>query len=223
MKENKKMRITALVFYLVLYALWAIFECLIVPKLQAQTLPVSIRVIKEIGCKTVFWSLPALLLILHNSDSMFIKKGEMIGDWKKADTYLTILGFMVLFTVWIFLPNYRQNGTIVIGPSFSAESAVASVFIGISEELVFRGTLLNTALKDREPWIVFSGNAVMFLLIHFPVWCREGVFVTYITSFAFIQLIILSLIFSWTFVKTKSIIVPIILHTYWDMLCFMVE
>ncbi|SEK83773.1 CPBP family intramembrane glutamic endopeptidase [Ruminococcus albus] len=221
MKENKKMRITALIFYLVLYALWAVFELVIVPKLQAHTLPVSIKVIKEMCCKTVFWTLPAIILILRNSDSMYIKKSEILGDAKKADTYLTLLGFMLLFSVWMFLPTFIQNKTIAINPSFNAEAAIEVIFVGISEELVFRGTLLNTALKDREPWLVFSGNAVMFLMIHFPVWCRQNLFVTYMSSFAFVQLIILSLIFSWSFVKTRSIIVPIILHAYWDLLCSM--
>ena len=91
---------------------------------------------------------------------------------------------------------------------------------GITEELLFRGLLLNTALKDRKSRIVFIGNAVMFLLIHFPIWIREGVFMTYMTSSAFLQLMVLSLIFSRTFVKSRSIIVPIILHAYWDLLCF---
>ena len=81
---------------------------------------------------------------------------------------------------------------------------------------------MNTALKDRKPGIVYIGNAVMFLLIHFPIWLREGVFMTYMTSPAFFLLIVLSLIFSRTFAKSRSILVPVILHAYRDLLCFIV-
>ncbi|MDE7104394.1 MAG: CPBP family intramembrane metalloprotease, partial [Ruminococcus sp.] len=37
----------------------------------------------------------------------------------------------------------------------------------------------------------------------------------------FIQIIILSLIFSWSLIKSRSIIVPIALHTFWDLLCWL--
>ncbi len=60
----------------------------------------------------------------------------------------------------------------------------------------------------------------MFLLIHFPIWYTSGFFVEYIVSGSFVQIIILSLIFSWSFIKSKSIIVPIALHTFWDLLCW---
>ncbi len=63
----------------------------------------------------------------------------------------------------------------------------------------------------------------MFLLIHFPIWLREGVWTAYMTSPAFILLIVPSLIFSRTFVKSRSILVPVIPHAYWDLLCFAIE
>lgn len=223
MKQNTKMRLIAVIYYLLLYVLWAILECAIVPNLELQTLPVSIDMIKEIGCKTLFWFFPSLFLILRHSDSLFLPKSEFLGDAKKAVTYIPGCFFILLFTAWFLIPNYYQNGRILFSSSFHAEDALVALFAGITEELFFRGLLLNAALKDRKPWIVFLGNAVMFLLIHFPIWLREGVFVTYMTSLAFLQLIVLSLIFSWTFVKSRSIIVPIFLHAYWDLLCFAIS
>ncbi len=45
----------------------------------------------------------------------------------------------------------------------------------------------------------------------------------YDPSPAFILLIVLSLIFSRTFVKSRSILVPLILHACWNLLCFAIE
>ena len=219
MKQN--VRLIAASYYLVLYVLWAILECVIVPKLELQTNHVYIDIIKEIICKTLFWFIPALLLILRYSDQMFFKKSELLGNSKKAVDYIPMCIFIILFTAWFLIPNYYQNGTIVINRSFNAEAALSAIFAGITEEMVFRGLLLNSALKDRRTWVVFSGNAVMFLLIHFPIWIREGIFVTYMTNIVFLQLIALSLIFSWTFVKSRNILTAIILHAYWDLLCCM--
>lgn len=219
MEQFKKPRRIAMIYYLAMYGVWAVLECLIVPKLESQALPVSIDVIKEIGFKTLLWFIPAFLIIKRCGDSMFLPKSVFFGDPKKAVTYLPMCVFLLLFTAWHLIPNIYQNGMITFKSSFHAVDIIISLSIGISEELVFRGLLLNAALKDRKLWVVFLGNALMFLLIHFPIWLREGVFISYMTSFAFLQLIVLSLIFSWTFVKSRSIVTPIILHTYWDLLC----
>ncbi len=219
MKQSQPMRMTALIYYLLLYGLWAFLECVIVPKLELQALPVSIEAIKEIGCKMLIWFLPSLVLILRHSDSLFLPKSELLGDFRKPVAYIPMYILILLFTAWFLIPNYLQNGRIVFDSSFRAEDAVDALFVGITEEFFFRGLLLNTALKDRKPGIVFLGNAVMFLMIHFPIWLRKGVFVEYITHLAFLQIIVLSLIFSWTFVRSRSVIVPIILHAYWDLLC----
>ncbi|SEK89488.1 CPBP family intramembrane glutamic endopeptidase [Ruminococcus albus] len=223
MKQSKNIRIIALIYFLLLYAMWACLECIIVPKLNLQTLPVSFDVIKEIGSKMLLWFIPSLFLILRHSDSMFIPKNEILGDTKETDTYIPMCFFILLFTAWFLIPNYLKYGTIRFSPSFHAIDILIYISVGITEEMFFRGFLLNTALKDRNQWIVFLGNAVMFLMIHFPIWFRKGLFTTYMTNFAFLQLIGLSLIFSWTFVKSRSIIVPIILHAYWDLLCTAIE
>lgn len=68
---------------------------------------------------------------------------------------------------------------------------------------------------------VILTNAVMFLVIHFPIWIQEGVFISNFTSFGFLCILILSIVFSCTFLKSKNILVPVALHMYWDFLVFM--
>ena len=61
-------------------------------------------------------------------------------------------------------------------------------------------------------------NAVMFLLIHFPIWIASGIFIDEFTSLNFLCVPALSIIFSWSFIKSKNIWIPITLHMYWDLL-----
>lgn len=220
MEQYKKTRTTALIFYLILYAVWAFAECVFVPLLEPHLTHISIEIIMEIVLKTLFWFIPAFLIIRKYGDSMYLNKSEIAGDMKKAFTYIPMYIFILLFSAFLLIRNYYQNGRLSISPSFHAIDILIAVFIGITEETVFRGVLLNTALKKHSQWIAYAGNALMFLMIHFPIWLREGVFTTYMASFAFLQLIVLSLIFSLTFTRSRSIIVPVILHTYWDLLCF---
>ena len=223
MKQNQRVRIIAASYYLILYILWAVLECIIVPELELHMSTAAIDIIKETVCKILFWSIPAVFLFIRYNDSMFLKKSEIFGDTKKPVTYLPMCVLILFFTAWHLIPNYLQNGTIVFDPSLHAADILTAVFAGITEEMVFRGLLLNTALKEQKPPIALLGNAVMFLSIHFPIWLREGVFVTYMTSFTFIVLMVLSLIFSLSFIKSRNIIVPIILHAYWDLLCVAIK
>jgi hypothetical protein len=73
----------------------------------------------------------------------------------------------------------------------------------------------------KQKWIPIPGDAVMFLMIHFPVWIRTGIFVTDFTCGAFLVIMGLSAVFSLTFIKSKSIVIPAFLHFYWDLQCFL--
>lgn len=126
---------------------------------------------------------------------------------------------LLLFTGFHIISAYVQNGNISISSSFQITDILIAISVGISEEIVFRGWLLNASIHDKK-WLPIIVNAALFLLIHFPVWIRCDMLFAYIMSGSFFQIIILSIIFSYAFIKSKNILVPIILHTYWDFLCF---
>lgn len=86
--------------------------------------------------------------------------------------------------------------------------------------MVFRGLLLNITLRDEYKWSSVLINAGMFLLIHFPIWIYNGELIANFKSLDFFGIIILSVIFSWTFIKSRNIFVPILLHMFWDLLVY---
>ena len=216
--NNKKIHIVILSYCLALYFIWSMVEILFVPKIEQYDF-LSIDVFKEIMLKIIIWFIPASILITHFDESVYIKKKELFQFERKY--LIKCIPIFLLFTIYLFVGAYVQNGQISVSESFHAVYILIALSVGISEEMVFRGWLLNAALKERKQWIPVLINAVLFLIIHFPIWIRSGLLLTSFTSGAFLQIIILSVIFSWTFIKSKSILIPAALHVYWDLLCFM--
>ena len=216
MIKNKNLSIALILFCIILYLIWSVLEVLVIPQIELQQ--ISIDIIKEIILKIIIWLIPAIILIRHFNKYMYIKKGEIISANLNCLRFIPVF---LLFTVYHFISAYVQKGQISISESFGVVDIVIAFSVGISEEMVFRGWLLNSTLNDKQKWVPVLINATMFLVIHFPIWIREGLFINYIVNGAFLSIIILSIIFSWTFIKSKSIIIPAALHMYWDFLCFL--
>ena len=124
------------------------------------------------------------------------------------------------FTAYLIIGAFIRKGGLAVSDSFSCSCSdlIDVLFVGITEEMVFRGWLLNVTVSENRKWLPIIINAVMFLLIHFPIWIKSGVFIDSFTSLNFLCVPILSVIFSWSFIKSKSIWIPITLHMYWDLL-----
>ncbi len=149
---------------------------------------------------------------------MSVKK-ESIFSFKLKSTEFIIILF--LFTIFHVVSAFVRNGGISVNDLFGMSNIIIACSVGISEEMVFRGFLLNSVLNEKNKYTAVIINSLLFLAIHFPVWIRKGVFLTYITNGAFLQIIALSAVFSLAFIRSRNIIIPAILHAYWDFLCFL--
>jgi len=97
------------------------------------------------------------------------------------------------------------------------DDVIIVLFVGITEESVFRGWLLNATLERWGRWPALIVNSLLFLAIHFPKWIVSGEFVYAFTSFGFAEVIALSLLFGWSFVRTRNLLLPIALHMVYDL------
>ena len=136
--------------------------------------------------------------------------------------WFKLLPIFLLFTLYLVVGAYNIfDGTISIVPGFVWSQLLWVLFVGVTEEMVFRGWLLNATIKDasrRKQWAMVTINSLLFLGIHVPIWLFANQIDIVFSSFSFLSVIVLSFIFSWTFIKTKSIVPAIILHMYWDLL-----
>jgi len=164
--------------------------------------------------KLLVWTFPAALLIRRFHDDMCVGLKEMFTNKPKR-----FKGASVLLLVFIpVLQSLIYNGGVAIHPNFAPLSLVwAVVFVGITEELVFRGFLLNAFLKKMKMKYAVALDAVLFTLIHYPIWIYRGIGLTDLLI-ASVSVLLLSVFFAYSFIKTKNILVPMILHMMWNLL-----
>ncbi|MDE6732067.1 MAG: CPBP family intramembrane metalloprotease [Oscillospiraceae bacterium] len=208
-----------IVYTLVFYAVWTAWELwakgLITAAVSNEYLS---QFIKSGVIKNLVWTLPAILLVKRFDGEVYVGAKEMFTT---KVNFLKYLPIFAAFTVFLLVGAFVTKGKIAVSEAFGLEKLIVVLFVGITEETVFRGWLLNAALGEKKKWLSVAANAVMFLLIHFPVWIHDGVFIENFRSFAFLSPLVLGIIFGWMFIKSKSIWIPVALHMYWDLMMFL--
>lgn len=217
---TKQSKIKSLIFYLpVFYGLWAIGELFVFEQIRfILNNEVLSQFVINVLIKNLVWTLPAVILIYHFKEDVYITLKDMFSS---KVNWLKYLPIFILFTACLLVGAILENGKLIISNSFGFDDVLDLLFVGVTEEMVFRGWLLNVTIKEDKKWRYIIINALMFLAIHFPIWIHNGIFVSSFIGFGFLCVIILSVIFSYAFIKSKNILVPITLHTYWDLLMFM--
>ena len=224
MESNKttkeKMFLVIVIYTAVFYAAWAFIELVVYPSLlriinNAETS----EIIKEVLIKNVLWTIPAILLIKKYKANIRISLKEMFAS--KVNWFKLMPVFMV-FAVCILGQKYLLTGTIDLNEGVSFAGSIPYLFAGITEEIVFRGWLLNAMACNRKAYLPVMINAIMFLMIHFPIWIQSGIFVDVFTSLGVISIIGLSIILSVFYLRSRNIFVPIVLHSFWDLLLYFV-
>lgn len=216
--EKKTLTPMLAIYFIVFYIAWASSEFI----LSIEN-PILYTIVREVVLKNIIWTLPAFLLLRKYQNNVEVPLKEMFTNRVNWIKYLSIY---LLFTAFVLIGTYKITGSIAISSNFSIDDIIIVIFVGLTEELVFRGWLLNATIKDKKEddiYIPILINSILFLSIHFPKWINTGVFINNILSMGFLQIILLSCIFSYIFIKSKNILIPITLHMYWDLLVFMFQ
>lgn len=211
MRANSKPGIVLVMYTIILYSFWSLLELYLKTKIGIDEFT------KEVYIKCVVWLVPAILIHFNFSDDMFIKKEEMYLLNKKC---WIAVPMMLLLAIYIIINEYLVNGKLEINESFGINTVVEVLSIAAGEEMVFRGLFLSAILRDKKKYLSVFINSLLFLAIHFPVWIQSGTFISAFTSGGFITVLLLSCIFSFAFIKTKSIWTAVFLHFGWDFLLF---
>lgn len=215
----KRKKVVLIIYIIIFYSVWTIFERfgrdIIDKNIEAEFIS---QIVKSGLIKNLIWTLPAVLLIYHFRSDVYITLKEMVST---KVNWLKYLPVFAIFTVWILMGSILQNGKLEIVSSFGMNEVIIVAFVGLTEEMVFRGWLLNATICEDRKWGGILLNAILFLIIHFPIWIHKGIFLSSFADFSFLGIIALSIIFSLTFIKSKNILIPIALHMYWDLLMFM--
>ena len=220
-KADHKVPGRVLVIYLILFfAAWTASELLLVPRLAGLS-PLTFTLVRDVGLKCLIWLLPALLLIRRYDGALAVRRRSL---FRRPRSWTLCLEILALFAVCLLAGNLVRNRGLAIAPGFGIPEVLWLCFVGLTEETVFRGWLLNGLLspedleKESPPWRPTALVTVLFLFIHFPIWIRTGAFDTNLTGGAFLSIMVLGAVFAWTLWKSRTLTVPILLHTFWDLL-----
>jgi len=217
--KRQKTNTVLIVYTLLFYTAWAAFEFIAKSALDSMIEnAVLCSFIKSGIIKNLVWTLPAILLIRHFESEVCIIIKEMFTT---KINWLEYMPIFIFFTVYVLAGSILHHGKPEIVPSFGVDKIIIVLFVGLTEEMVFRGWLLNFSICDNKKWFYIIANAVMFLVIHFPKWISSGTLLSSFTSLQFLEIVALSIVFSLTFLRSKNILVPISLHMYYDLLVFM--
>jgi len=213
---SKKIQ-TLCIYYVIFYVVWAVCELVIRGAIIsfAPEDGALFPILFDWILKNLVWTVPAWILMGKFDENLYIKRKELFTNKVEPLKAVGIFAFVIFLAS---VNSIARNKGIVIAEDFNPAELLTYVFVGVSEEFVFRGLLLNATYQEDKPYLTIGINAVLFLLIHFPIWIYGGIFASVFTGFGFITILVLSVIFSWSFLECKNIWIPIGIHMLYDML-----
>lgn len=219
MTNNTLKRYILAVYIIVFYSIWTVWEfwgkAFISNAVENEYMS---QLIKSGIIKNIVWTLPAILLIKYFENDICVSLKDMFTVNERLLKYLLIFFF---FTAYLLIGAFWGKGRISVSDTFGWDNLIIVLFVGITEEMVFRGWLLNAMVGEKKKWVPVIINSLLFLFVHFPKWIYDGNMAANFRNLSFLSPIILSMIFSWIFIKSRNILIPILLHMYWDLLMFM--
>jgi membrane protease YdiL (CAAX protease family) len=130
---------------------------------------------------------------------------------------INILLVIILISTIRFVQLWLVTGELGLHSDLVPSRLIeAVVFVRITKEIVFLGFLLNAFLKKMKMLYAFVLEAALFTLIHYPIWIHNGFDFSQILSSS-IFVMVISVGFTYSFIKTRNILVPMALHMVWNL------
>ena len=210
-KESRKFIYLGLIFI----TIWSINILFISPKLII--FGDDIAVFLQTIIKFILWCGYGYYFIKLYNKNLAIKKEELF-KMKNHHFMLKILLAVVVVAILSMFKNHRSFNI----NSFTLEDFINKfLLVGIEEELVFRGLVLN-GLTKKETFIKASiVTSILFALIHIPGYIRLELELSLIIINC-LKILAVSCVYNYIFKETKSIWPIVIIHGVWDLLFFLI-
>ena len=208
-----------LIYFPILWLVWAGVELGLMPVFEQEFPPDStaLFLIKEGVLKILIWIVPAVLLIRKFDDEMQVRLKEMFTgcfDWRR---FLLVLAVLIAVMVGNHVLSVHS---LHFHPTWRL---VGFLLVGLTEEIVFRGWLLNAMQNEKNRKFMPEINGILFVIIHIPCWIHEHLMEQAFLHFGFLSVFAVGILFAWSFTRFRSIWPPIILHIAYDALLTMME
>lgn len=157
---------------------------------------------------------PVLLIVYYFRKFVDNESIMSIGFSFKGRSRDIIAGLAAAFTILgggsllLNLLGYINFLNIQIDGKSLALYFVIFIMVAISEEVLFRGYILNNLLSVMNKYLALLISAAIFALLHILNFD--------LTFIAFINLILAGLLLGATYIYTKNLWFPISLHLFWN-------
>lgn len=192
-------------FLLLFYLVWAIKELWLINYIYSFGEIIS--PLLEALVKGGVWIVPTWLYIkyyFHTNPSDYLKVNVNVKRGLFWGAVLSLLvGLYFAFETYIINQQSFQF-------SLSFDDYLNGILMaGIAEEIVFRGFILREINKKLAFWKANIITALLFLVIHYPIWIQNEIIFHFGTH---IYVFVLGLLFGFVYKKTGSLWSVIILH-----------
>ncbi|MBK5461936.1 CPBP family intramembrane metalloprotease [Peribacillus sp. TH27] len=205
-----------LILYLVIFNLiWVLKELWLVQYINP--LGDVISAFLNALIKISVWIVPVWLYIkfyLHTNPIKYLKMNINIKKGLFLGLFLSLLlGLYFAFEVYI-LNDQSFNFNLSLGNYLNG-----ILLVGITEEIVFRGLILQELNKRLAFWKANIITSLLFLIVHYAIWIYEGVFFDW---WSHIYVFLIGFIFGVVYKKTGSFWSVVILHSFHNLFVSMV-
>lgn len=196
-----------LMYLLIFYLMWALKELWLVKYIELFDENTS--AIFEAIVKFLIWIVPAWLYIKYYLNISPVHYLKLNVNVKKGLLWGAVLSLV--------LGLYFAFGTYILnGKSFQFSLSFddylnSFLMAGIAEEIVFRGLILQEINKKITFWKANIITALLFLVIHYPIWIYNSEFFVFGTH---IYIFAVGLFFGFVYKKSGSLWSVVILHIF---------
>ncbi|MFJ8517558.1 CPBP family intramembrane glutamic endopeptidase [Lysinibacillus xylanilyticus] len=196
---------TMIGFLLIFYFVWTIKELWLIDYIYS--FGNNISSLLEALVKGLIWIVPTWLYIkyyLHTNPFEYLRVNVNVKIGLFWGVVLSLLiGLYFAFETYIINQQSFQF-------SLSIDDYLNGFLMaGIAEEIVFRGLILQEINKKMAFWKANIITALLFLVIHYPVWINNEIFFHFGTH---VYIFILGILFGFVYKKTGSLWSVIIFH-----------
>jgi len=167
--------------------------------------------------KTLIWLGIGLFMIHRTKKDQFAIERPFQVNLKFKPLYITLLAIVAYMLVTAFIQRHSVGIVATFKPTMLLQDFLV---VGICEETVFRGYLMNRLRKlvpsEQTALII---QAILFALIHLPRYLTTYPALSPLTIISqLVTVALLGYLFGWLFLKSRSLWPGIIVHSVWDLL-----
>ena len=210
-KESRKFIYLGLIF-IVIWAINILFISPNIPLIFGENLSPLIRTI----IKFIIWCGYGYYFINLYNKNLSLKKEELF----KIRNISFMLKLLIILIIAALASMYIHYGEFHINDFTFDDFINKFLLVGIEEELVFRGLILN-GLSKKNSFIKASViTSILFALIHIPSYIRLELELALLITNC-LKIFAISMLYNYIFKETKSIWPIVIIHSAWDLLFFL--